>query len=202
MADQTTTADMPHYAPNYYYPPPPAGTRSRGSSAASRYVPDNYPMPPTISKTENNEFLAPPEPNSQREEDPQAFTPTRPEQYRAPQATQGIPPAQLRPTHPNGYLRTRSEGYDPRRSGEARRPSSADSRYSDDPRRSYHSTRSHRSSHDSHRDARRREHERRREDEEAEDYVRREMRHQKHHHHHHDDEDDDTRLRRRDTPRG
>lgn len=194
---------MPHYAPNHCYPPPPAGTRSRGSSAASRYVPENYPMPPTTSKTENNQLLAPPEPNSQPEPDPQGFTPIRPEQYRAPQDTRGIPPAQLRPIHPDAYVRSRSDGYDSRRSGEARRHSSMDSRYSDDPRRSYHSTRSHRSSHDSYRDARRREHERRREEEEAEDYERRrEMRHRKHRHHHHDDEDDDLHLKRRDTPRG
>ncbi|KAF2165458.1 hypothetical protein M409DRAFT_24308 [Zasmidium cellare ATCC 36951] len=210
MADHTATNTMPHYAPNTYIASPPAGTRSRGSSAASRYVPDNYPIPPPTSKDENNQLLAPPSPNSQPEPDAQAFTPIRPEQYRPPPDTRGIPPAQLRPYHPDAYMRSKSDGYESRRSGDVRR--SFDSRYSDDPRRSYHSTRSHRSSHDD--SARRREYERRRDQEEAwEDEERRRearrrkssghLHHDRHHHHHHrDDEDGGKPLRRRDTPRG
>lgn len=141
---------MPPYTPPYATPPAhaPTATRRRGSSVASRYVPDGYPLRPS---PEQADYLKPgfshPQPTPANQE-LQLYTPPVPEQYDSPAGRPGVPAAQqqLQPYYQDVPSRRMSEA------GELtphsiRRDGSVASHRSDSSRsqRSYYSARSRRS---------------------------------------------------------
>lgn len=150
--------NMPPHVLASYYPSHP-GNRSRASSAASRYTPEEYQQPMMRPSTPNSNGYNPThlQEVSRYDSGPHAFTPAQPDQYRAPPDTRGVPPAQLYP-YQAPIANPASDGYDQGRPHMPYRPSTDSRRSGRSGRRSHHSERSHhshghergRSSHDHH----------------------------------------------------